>query len=162
MEKEITPISSIKVQDFEDYEVNLLEKYKGKPLLIIIYNNQCLGCTGRAIPLAYEYQQEYPNLQVVGIHSIFNKKVVTEEDIKSIFTTKELPFPIYLDQNHQVYDQFESEGTPQWLLIRLSTKVLQNSQQHIKIPLAENQSKSLNQIFPSEFQVDQNHILHEY
>lgn len=117
MEKEITPISSIKVQDFDDHEVNLLEKYKGKPLLIIIYNNQCLGCTGRAIPLAYEYQQEYPNLQVVGIHSIFNRKPVTEEDIKSIFTTKELPFPIYLDQEHKVYDQFESEGTPQWLLV---------------------------------------------
>ncbi|SMG14219.1 AhpC/TSA family protein [Marivirga sericea] len=117
METAVTTIASIKVQDFDDHEVNLLEKYKGKPLLIIIYNNQCLGCTGRAIPLAYEYQQEYPNLQVVGIHSIFNKKPVTEEDIKSIFTTKELPFPIYLDQNHQIYDQFESEGTPQWLLI---------------------------------------------
>jgi peroxiredoxin len=117
MEKEITPIQAIKVQDFDYKEVNLLEKYKGKPLLIIIYNNQCLGCTGRAIPLAYEYQQEYAHLQVIGIHSIFNKKPVTEEDIKSIFTSKELPFPIYLDQNHQVYDQFESEGTPQWLLI---------------------------------------------
>ncbi|WKV11465.1 TlpA family protein disulfide reductase [Marivirga harenae] len=117
MEKEITPIPSIKVQDFGYNELNLLEKYKGKPLVIIIYNNQCLGCTGRAIPLAYEYQKEYADLQVIGIHSIFNKKPVTEDDIKSIFTTQELPFPIYLDQNHQVYDQFESEGTPQWLLI---------------------------------------------
>ncbi|RUA34209.1 MAG: hypothetical protein DSY77_06305 [Bacteroidetes bacterium] len=117
MESGNTPIQSIIVQDFDYKDFNLLEKYKGKPLLIIIYNNQCLGCTGRAIPLAYEYQQEYPNLQVVGIHSIFNMKPVSEDDIKSIFTTKELPFPIYLDQNHQVYDQFESEGTPQWLLI---------------------------------------------
>lgn len=117
MEAAITPIPSIKVQDFDYHEVNLLEKYKGKPLLIIIYNNQCLGCTGRAIPLAYEYQQEYPNLQVVGIHSIFNKKPVTEEDIKSIFTKNEIPFPIYLDQEHKIYDQFHAEGTPQWLLI---------------------------------------------
>jgi len=117
METAVAPIPSITVQNFDNQQLNLMEKYAGKPLLIIIYNNQCLGCTGRAIPLAYEYQQEYPNLQVIGIHSIFNKKAVTEDDIKSIFTTKELPFPIYLDQNHQVYDQFESEGTPQWLLI---------------------------------------------
>jgi peroxiredoxin len=117
MEKEITPVPSIKVQDFDYNEVNLLEKYRGKPLLLIIYNNQCLGCTGRAIPLAYEFQQEYAHLQVIGIHSIFNKNPVTEADIKSIFTKNEIPFPIYLDQEHKVYDQFNAEGTPQWLLI---------------------------------------------
>jgi hypothetical protein len=25
--------------------------------------------------------------------------------------------PIFLDEGHLVYDQFDSEGTPQWLLI---------------------------------------------
>lgn len=117
METAIPPIPSIKVQDFDYQEFNLLDKYKDQPLLIILYNNQCLGCTGRAIPLAYQYQQEYEKLQVIGIHSIFNKKPVTTEDIKSIFTTKEIPFPIYLDPDHKVYDQFHAEGTPQWLLI---------------------------------------------
>jgi peroxiredoxin len=110
-------IQSIKVQDFESNEVDLIEKFKGKPLLIIIYNNQCLGCTGRAIPLAYKYGQEHEGLQVIGIHTNFGASQITEEEIKSIFTTKELPFPIYLDNNHKVYDQFNSEGTPQWLLI---------------------------------------------
>jgi len=123
METVIAPIPSITVQDFDNQELNLMEKYAGKPLLIIIYNNQCLGCTGRAIPLAYEYQQEYDNLQVIGIHSIFNKLPVTEEDIKSIFTSGELPFPIYLDQEHKVYDQFNAEGTPQWLLITADRKL---------------------------------------
>ena len=112
-----TKVQSIKVQDFAYVEVDLMSKYEGKPLLIIIYNNQCLGCTGRAIPLAYAFQKEYKNLQVIGIHTIFNSTVVTEHDIKSIFTIDVLPFPIYLDEGHKVYDQFESEGTPQWLLI---------------------------------------------
>ncbi len=110
-------IESIKVQDFDFTEIDLMKKYKGKPLLIIIYNNQCLGCTGRAIPLAYQYQQEFETLQVIGIHSNFGKNITTEKDIKSIFTINELPFPIYLDEEHKVYDQFHSEGTPQWLLI---------------------------------------------
>ena len=117
MATENTIIQSIKVQDFESNQIDLMEIFKEKPLLIIIYNNQCLGCTGRAIPLAYKYGQENENLQVIGIHSNFGKGEVTEEDIKSIFTTKELPFPIYLDNEHKVYDQFNSEGTPQWLLI---------------------------------------------
>ena len=110
-------IESIKVQDFDFAEINLMEKYKGKPLLIILYNNQCLGCTGRAIPLAYEFQQKFETLQVIGIHSNFGAIKTTETDIKSIFTIDELPFPIYLDEGHKVYDQFQSEGTPQWLLI---------------------------------------------
>lgn len=110
-------IEAIKVQDFQANELDLIKKFIGKPILIIIYNNQCLGCTGRAIPLAYEYQQEYNTLQVIGIHTNFNKNQITEEDIKSIFTKDEIPFPIYIDNEHKVYDQFNSEGTPQWLLI---------------------------------------------
>ncbi|MEZ7498096.1 redoxin domain-containing protein [Flavobacterium sp. Arc3] len=110
-------IESIKVQEFDLNEIDLIKKFKGKPLLIIIYNNQCLGCTGRAIPLAYQYQQEYDNLQVIGIHTNFGTNQVTENDIKSIFTKDEIPFPIYLDSGHKVYDQFNSEGTPQWILI---------------------------------------------
>lgn len=116
-------VESIFVTDFEDNKINLMEQYKGKPLLLIIYNNQCLGCTGRAIPLAYDFQQEYADLQVIGIHSNFGKTKTTEQEIKSIFTIPELPFPIYLDENHSVYDQFQSGGTPQWVIIDAKGKL---------------------------------------
>ncbi|MFA6831727.1 MAG: redoxin domain-containing protein [Bacteroidaceae bacterium] len=110
-------IQSILVKDFEGRDVDLMAVYKGKPLLLIIYNNQCLGCTGRGIPLAYEFHKEYDALQVVGIHSDFGLKKTTEAEIKSIFTLGELPFSIYLDEQAAVFHQFESEGTPQWILI---------------------------------------------
>jgi hypothetical protein len=110
-------VDSIIVTGFNVEKINLLEKYNNLPILIIIYNNQCLGCTGRAIPLAYEYQQKFSSLKVVGIHSDFGQIKSNEKEIKSIFTSGEIPFPIYIDRNHKVYDQFESEGTPQWLLI---------------------------------------------
>ncbi len=110
-------IESIYVEDFNQNQIDLLKKYENKAILILIYNNQCLGCTGRAIPFAYNFQKEYKNLQVIGIHANFNSNLVTEEDIKSIFTIDELPFPIYIDKNHKVYDEFNSEGTPQWILI---------------------------------------------
>lgn len=116
--KEGTVVQSIEVQDFDFNEIDLMKKYKGKPLLLIIYNNQCLGCTGRAIPLAYEFQEAFKKLQVIGIHTNFGNTITTENDIKSIFTIDDLPFPIYLDEKHKVYDQFHSEGTPQWLVIR--------------------------------------------
>jgi alkyl hydroperoxide reductase subunit AhpC len=117
MTKENTAVDSILVQDFNGNQIDLIKEYQGKAILAIIYNNQCLGCTGRAIPLAYQLQKENLGIQVVGIHSNFTHTKVTENDIKSIFTIEELPFPIFLDAGHLVYDQFDSEGTPQWLLI---------------------------------------------
>jgi hypothetical protein len=117
MNKENTTVDSILVQDFSGNQIDLIKEYQGKAILAIIYNNQCLGCTGRAIPLAYQLQKENVGVQVVGIHSNFTHTKVTENDIKSIFTIEELPFPIFLDEGHLVYDQFDSQGTPQWLLI---------------------------------------------
>lgn len=110
-------ITSIPVLDLDGVAVDLMAAYKNKVLLLIIYNNDCLGCTGRAIPLAYEFQQTFPMIQVVGIHVDFPNRTATKANIKSVFTSGEVPFPIYIDQYHQVYDQFNSEGTPQWVLI---------------------------------------------
>lgn len=117
MNKENEAVESIIVQDFKGNPIDLLKIYEGKAILAIIYNNQCLGCTGRAIPLAYQLQKENEAVQVVGIHTNFTNAKVTESEIKSIFTIDELPFPIFLDEDHSVYDQFESDGTPQWILI---------------------------------------------
>lgn len=110
-------IQSIPVKDLDGDPIDLITTYKNKVLLLIIYNNDCLGCTGRAIPLAYEFQQQYPSIQVAGIHADFVNREGTKASIKSIFTSGENPFPIYIDEHHKVYDQFNSEGTPQWILI---------------------------------------------
>lgn len=110
-------VPSIKVVDLDGLAVDLMIMYKGSPMLIIIYNNSCLGCTGRAIPMAYELQQKNNELQVVGIHSNLRGEDITKEDIIGIFTAKEAPFPIYVDEDKCVYEQFGSEGTPQWILI---------------------------------------------
>lgn len=72
MLKENDSVESILVRDFNNNSVDLIKKYQGKSLLVIIYNNQCLGCTGRAIPLAYELQKENKEVQVIGIHTSFN------------------------------------------------------------------------------------------
>ncbi|CAH8282199.1 AhpC/TSA family protein [Mariniflexile fucanivorans] len=110
-------IQSIPVIDLDGFPVDLITSYKNKILLIIIYNNDCLGCTGRAIPLAYEFQQQYPTIQVIGIHADFVNREGTKDTIKRVFTSGEIPFPIFIDRHHKVFDQFNAEGTPQWLLI---------------------------------------------
>lgn len=109
--------NKICVTDFNNKPVNLIDKYNHKPVLLLLYNNNCLGCTGRAIPLAYKFKQQYTHVEVLGIHCNFSNTKTTKAAITRIFTNTKLPFPIYLDENHSVYDFFKSEGTPQWILL---------------------------------------------
>lgn len=106
----------INVKTLENSPISILDLYKGENLLILFYNNNCLGCTGRALPLAYKMKQEFKGLKVIGIHSNFNT-VVTKKEILNVFISKELPFPIYIDEGHKVYDLYECEGTPHWVII---------------------------------------------
>lgn len=110
-------VEEITVKSLNGETVDLMEIYREKPLLLLFFNIQCLGCVGRAIPLAYDYLQEFKNLNVVAIHTTFGKETVIKDDILNIFTSKELPFPIYFDIEKTNYEKFECEGTPHWILI---------------------------------------------
>ena len=110
-------IKEITVKSLDGETVDLAKLYKGKNLLILFFNIQCLGCVGRAIPLAFDYLQEFRNLNVVAIHTVFGKEVVSKDDIINIFTQKELPFPIYFDIGRTNYENFACEGTPHWVLM---------------------------------------------
>jgi peroxiredoxin len=85
--------------------------------LVLFYNTNCLGCTGRAIPLAYKLQNEYDFLALTVIHSNFRSTSFTSDEVLSVFTDQKSPFNIYRELNHELYDYFDCEGTPHWLII---------------------------------------------
>ncbi|WP_053404878.1 hypothetical protein [Persicobacter sp. CCB-QB2] len=88
-----------------------------KLLLLLFYNNDCLGCTGRAIPFAHQLDQEFPELKVVGVHSNFGKRAAhNEQELLSIFRAAQAPFELFIDADHQLYDALNCEGTPHWAL----------------------------------------------
>ena len=87
-----------------------------KPVLILFYHTDCLGCTGRALPLAYQLSREFPDIQLVVVHVQFKSRPVSHDDILAVFTDKTPPFPIYLDENAAMYTKYEAEGTPHWLI----------------------------------------------
>jgi len=107
----------ITVKSLDGNTLNLMDIYRGKPLLVLFFNIHCLGCVGRAIPLAYDYLQEFKDLNVVAIHTTFGKEMISKDDILNLFTMKELPFPIYFDIEKTNYETFECEGTPHWILL---------------------------------------------
>ncbi len=116
-------IKDINVSTLNGETVNLMDVYKNKPMLILFFNLKCLGCVGRGIPLAYDFMQEFVGLNVMAIHSKFTDEVFTKEDILDIFIDNALPFPIYFDNEHDVYDQFECEGTPHWITINRTGEI---------------------------------------
>ena len=107
----------LNVKDLDGKIVNLSEAYPNKPLLLIFYNNQCLGCTGRALPFGYTLKNDFPGVEVIGIHCDFTRIETTAEEILGIFTSGSLPYPIYKDLNLNLYKGFECEGTPHWILL---------------------------------------------
>ena len=90
---------------------------KGRANLLLFYNTACLGCTGRAVPLAYELSLEFKDLNLIVIHSNFGKHRFSKAEILSIFTTKTSPFEIYIDPQAKVYEHYQCEGTPHWVLL---------------------------------------------
>ncbi|MGM0635062.1 MAG: TlpA family protein disulfide reductase [Bacteroidota bacterium] len=93
------------------------KEFAQQPHLFLFYHTHCLGCTGRAIPLAYQIQQENKSLKVILIHVEFRTENLAKEEILSVFTTEKSPLPIYRDHHHKVYDFVQAEGTPFWVLI---------------------------------------------
>ncbi|MFD0931752.1 TlpA family protein disulfide reductase [Psychroflexus salinarum] len=94
---------------------NLLKE--GQINLILFYNTYCLGCTGRAIPFAYELTREFPEINLIVIHTNFGNQSFPKTEILDIFTTKASPFEIYIDPKAEAYNYFECEGTPHWIVL---------------------------------------------
>jgi thioredoxin-related protein len=97
---------------------------KNKLNLILFYNTNCLGCTGRAIPLAYKFHKAHPFLALTVIHSSFRKEYFSKEEVLSVFTDQESPIEIYRENNHELYDFFNCEGTPHWVLMNDKQQIL--------------------------------------
>lgn len=124
------PLRTLNGEDF-----NPLKAFEGQIILVIFYHSSCLGCTGRALPLAYQLSREYSSVQLVVVHVDFKNRETTVDEINSVFTDKTPPFEIYRDENAQNFYHYHAEGTPHWLLFdtegRLSHSVF-GSQENVQ------------------------------
>lgn len=114
----------LEVKELNGHRVDLNQLYPSKNLLLVFYNNLCLGCTGRALPLAYELSKDFKEVQTLGIYVDFSKKEISEEEIREVFTIPTLPFPIYKDMDLNLYSRFQCEGTPHWILLNKDREVV--------------------------------------
>ena len=94
-----------------------LEDFKGQPLLILIYSTGCPGCVGRALPLSKQFLHDYPQLQIVGIHTQLDSRFYSDAQIQQVIQFHHLPYPVFRDKGHETFDLYEAGGTPHWVLV---------------------------------------------
>lgn len=105
-----------KLQAGRKHPVPELEDFIGSPILILFYSIGCPGCKARALPFARQANQDFPDLQVIGIHTRFEGPEYSRAQVEGISQVYNLTFPVFLDQGHETYDLFGAEGTPHWIL----------------------------------------------
>ena len=99
-------------------EVPILDDLKGKPLLILFFYLGCPGCKGRAIPFANRLVYEDKDIQVLGIHTRFEGKPYTNEQLTAAKEEYVIRFPFFRDKEHaQTFWKYKAAGTPQWILV---------------------------------------------
>ncbi|MBZ9652753.1 TlpA family protein disulfide reductase [Psychroflexus montanilacus] len=108
----------IQLKSLEGKELTLTQLLsKGKVNLILFYNTYCLGCTGRAIPFAHELTKDFPELNLVVIHTNFGNQSFSKAEVLDIFRSRMSPFDIYIDPDAEAYKHFQCEGTPHWVIL---------------------------------------------
>ncbi|PKR79993.1 hypothetical protein CW751_12275 [Brumimicrobium salinarum] len=120
-------LSSVILKDLNNNTFLLPELLNKEDLnLLLFYNTNCLGCTGRALPLAHELNINHEKVNLIILHSNFKTTPISVEEIKSVFTNQAPPFKIYREDFHDLYDYFGCEGTPHWILMNGSGDVLKS------------------------------------
>ena len=94
-----------------------LTDMRGRPVLLLFFNLGCDGCMFRALPVAREIAKQYPEVQLLGIHSNFGAFSRSDDEIVQELQQHSIPFDVAIDNEHRTYDEFQAEGTPHWIYI---------------------------------------------
>lgn len=91
--------------------------YYGKPTVMFFFNLGCHGCMTRGLPLANEIAKQYPEVQVVGIHTNFEAMSYEKDSVQTAMQEQGIQFPVYYDDGHATYSAYQAGGTPHWILL---------------------------------------------
>lgn len=104
-----------------------LESLKGKSILILFFYMGCPGCKGRAIPYANKLVYEKTSIHIKGIHTRFEGKIYSDDELKQAKEEFFIRFPYYRDvPPATTFKTFGAGGTPHWILLDKDDKVRQS------------------------------------
>lgn len=95
----------------------------GKVVAVHAFQMLCPGCVAHGIPQAVKLQQAFPELVVIGLHSVFeHHDVMTPRALEAFIHEYRLPFPVAVDRAlpgspvPATMQHYELRGTPSLLL----------------------------------------------
>ena len=103
-----------------------LVQYRGKNLLILFYSMGCHGCLSRAVPFSLQLQRVYPDLQLVAIHTHYERPKHTPAQIQIAADQMGVGYPVFLDVGIETAGLYQAEGTPHWVLVGKEGELLKS------------------------------------
>ena len=94
-----------------------LQTWEGRYGLILMFNQECLTCKTRALPLLKQWTEYYPELRTAAVHVQPGRKKTEVADIRALVEHQALNFPVYVDRERESYRALQAEGTPHWILL---------------------------------------------
>lgn len=95
----------------------------GKVVALHAFQMLCPGCVTHGIPQAVKLRQAFPELVVIGLHSVFeHHDVMTPRALEAFLHEYRLPFPVALDRPlpgspvPATMQHYQLRGTPSLLL----------------------------------------------
>ncbi|MGW8389751.1 peroxiredoxin family protein [Pseudoduganella sp. HUAS MS19] len=96
---------------------------EGKVVAVHAFQMLCPGCVAHGIPQAVKMHQAFPELEVIGLHSVFeHHDVMTPRALEVFIHEYRLPFPVALDRPlpdspvPATMQRYALRGTPSLLL----------------------------------------------
>ena len=107
-----------------------LESVRGRVVLIEAFQMLCPGCIRYGLPQAQRVQRLFPQVAVIGLHSVFEHHAVTGPDALKVFLAEfGIGFPVGIDRHDDGHAipatmrRYHLEGTPSTLLIDRSGRL---------------------------------------
>ena len=104
-------------------EPHPLERLRGRVVMVEAFQMLCPGCVSHGIPQAKRVQQIFPDVAVVGLHTVFeHHEAMTPLALRAFLSEYRVTFPVGVDRHDGdrlpvTMRAYELQGTPSTLLI---------------------------------------------
>lgn len=107
-----------------------LASLRGQVVLLEAFQMLCPGCVDHALPQAKRVHQLFRQVQVVGLHTVFEHHAVTGPDALRVFLSEfRYGFPVAVDRHEPgqtmpvTMRRYDLQGTPSTVLIDRAGRV---------------------------------------
>lgn len=105
-------------------EPTTLEAQRGNVVLIEAFQMLCPGCLRYGLPQAQRVHRLFPQVTVLGLHTVFEHHAVMGRDALEVFLSEfRIPFPVAIDRHDGdatmpvTMQRYGLQGTPSTLVI---------------------------------------------